>query len=152
MNGRLLKDACATSVTIDARPFTIVQDVGFRLVFDPILEALPAAKKFAISADTVREFIRPKAQKLKAKLKKELNGRVLSLKVDRVSRLNRCFLGVNVQYIENGQVCIRTLGVPELTGRHTGENLRDVIIEVSEEYDINIKKVYTSTTNNGSSS
>nr|XP_018908556.1 PREDICTED: uncharacterized protein LOC109038074 [Bemisia tabaci] len=76
--------------------------------------------------------------------------KVLSLKVDGVSRLNRCFLGVNVQYIDKGQVCIRTLGVPELTGRHTRENLRDVIIEVSEEYDINIKKVYTSTTDNGS--
>ncbi|CAH0389159.1 unnamed protein product [Bemisia tabaci] len=45
---------------------------------------------------------------------------------------------------------MRTLGVSELTGRHTGENLRDVIIEVLEEYDINIKEVYTSTTDNGS--
>ncbi|CAH0389160.1 unnamed protein product [Bemisia tabaci] len=40
--------------------------------------------------------------------------------------------------------------VPELIVWHTGENLRDVIIKVLEDYDINIKEVYTSTTDNGS--
>jgi len=51
----------------------------------------------------------------------EASSRLISLKLDAVTRLNRSFLGVNMQYIVDDSIQLRTLGLIELTESHTGE-------------------------------
>lgn len=50
----------------------------------------------------------------------EASSKLISLKLDAVTRLNRSFLGVNMQYIVDDSIKLRTLGLMELTESHTG--------------------------------
>lgn len=45
---------------------------------------------------------------------------MVSIKVDAVTRLDRSFLGINMQYIKNSKIVLRTLGLAELKEKHTG--------------------------------
>lgn len=57
---------------------------------------------------------------IKQKIIDEANSKLISLKLDAVTRLNRSFLGVNMQYILEDSIKLRTLGLIELTESHTG--------------------------------
>jgi hypothetical protein len=45
---------------------------------------------------------------------------MVSIKIDAVTRLDRSFLGINVQYIKSSKILLRTLGLAELKEKHTG--------------------------------
>jgi len=51
----------------------------------------------------------------------EASSKLISLKLDAVTRLNRSFLGVNMQYIVENSIKLKTLGLIELTESHTGK-------------------------------
>jgi len=53
-------------------------------------------------------------------ISEDISFKLVSLKVDAVTRCNRAFLGINVQYIVNGCIKLRTIGIVELTESHTG--------------------------------
>jgi len=44
----------------------------------------------------------------------EIQNKLISLKIDAVTRLNRSFLGLNIQYIANECIQLRTVGLVEL--------------------------------------
>jgi len=58
-----------------------------------------------------------------------MNNKLVSLKVDGVTRHNKSFLGINVQYmLENiMDLRIKTLAIFELTQRHTAVYLKDTV-------------------------
>ena len=58
------------------------------------------------------------------------------------------FSGINIQFIKNAKIFLRSLAVKELFERHTGENLKKVIIDVLNRFDINLIQIYTCTTDN----
>lgn len=74
----------------------------------------------------------------------------MSLKCDIATRNNRSFLGVNVQFIADLQLQIRTLAIKVLEDRHTSENLRTVMKNFLKDYNFPLKGVYSCTTDNGS--
>lgn len=45
---------------------------------------------------------------------------MISMKVDAVTRLDRSFLGINIQYVQNARITLRTLALKELKEEHTG--------------------------------
>ena len=69
--------------------------------------------------------IRLQANKLRQVIAAEVEGKHICLKVDIASRNERGFLGINVQYFQEGHLQLRTLAVKEMFARHTGkENKR----------------------------
>lgn len=58
-----------------------------------------------------------------------MNNKLVSLKVDGVTRHNKSFLGINVQYmLENTMdLRIKTLAIFELAQRHTAVYLKDTV-------------------------
>jgi len=42
------------------------------------------------------------------------------MKVDAVTRLDRSFLGINIQYIKGTKIVLRTLALKELREKHIG--------------------------------
>lgn len=44
-----------------------------------------------------------------------------------MTRLNRSILGINIQYIKDGKLNMKTLGMPELLNRHSSEYLKEVV-------------------------
>jgi hypothetical protein len=139
--------ACVEMVTVNGRPLSIVADSGFRKILDPILDAMPGS--VSINPHNIRDGVHEIATKLREMIKVEVKNKLVSVKVDGASRLDRSVLGVNIQYINDGKIVLRTLAVRELFEKHTSSHLRDVILDILKEFDIGANQIYTITTDNG---
>jgi len=69
-----------------------------------------------------------------------MNNKLVSLKVDGVTRNNKSFLGINVQYmLENTMdLQIKTLAIFELTQRHNAVYLKDTVSINHHNFSFNI--------------
>lgn len=67
-----------------------------------------------------RNYVHDESVTIQKQITKEVLNKIISLKVDAVTRLNRSFLGINIQYIMNEIIVLRTIGLVELTESHTG--------------------------------
>jgi len=70
--------------------------------------------------DITRRHVHEECIVLKNQIINEIQNKLISLKIDAVTRLNRSFLGLNIQYIDNEFIQLRTIGLVELTESHTG--------------------------------
>ncbi|KAH9368001.1 hypothetical protein HPB48_010106 [Haemaphysalis longicornis] len=138
---------CVELVTKNGRPFRLVDDSEFCQIIDPVLRALGA--KRAITAETVEKRVREEAKRKREEISLPQDKRMLSLKIDCSSRLDRALLDINVQYAENGKLVLQPLSMKELFEGHTGERLRLQVKNTLSRYDISVSKVYTVTTDNG---
>ena len=59
------------------------------------------------------------------------------------------FVGINAQFIKQGQIVLRTLALVEVTSNQTGEYLKKLILNAISQYGISASNIYTITTDNG---
>ncbi|CAI6375595.1 unnamed protein product [Macrosiphum euphorbiae] len=144
---QIIIDACVELVTVNGRPFTLIEDSGFRKLLDPVLEGFN--DKFAINSQNIRNQISPAAQKIRQEITKIVENRLICLKMDCVTRHDRSILGVNIQIIHNDELVLKTLAMIELKIRHTGENLKNEVFSLLNRYNIDKEQIYTVTTDNG---
>lgn len=142
-----LQNACIEMCTKNGRPLTAVEDSGFRKIIDPILKSFE--KKMSINRHNIKDLINCKAEELRNSLKIKLKGKIISVKVDGAPRLDRSILGVNIQYMENGAITINTLAMLELKEKHTSEYLLSEILKVLKKFNIDVKQIYSFTSDNG---
>ncbi|XP_075157603.1 uncharacterized protein LOC142230866 [Haematobia irritans] len=147
LNEKTLMDACVEMVTKNGRPFSIMNDSGFRKIIDPILTALNS--KIAITPESVQQKIESLADSIKEEISTDVKNRLISLKIDAATCMDRSILGVNVQYIKCNTICIKTLAMKELKERHTGEYIKSVTVDILKEYNIKPEQIYSVTTDNG---
>jgi len=95
---QLLMDACVELVTNNGRPFKLMEDCGFRMIIDPIIAGLNNA--FAINSENVRDGVLLAAFKTRQTIREETKGKMVSVKMDCATRLNRSIYGINLQYIK----------------------------------------------------
>lgn len=148
----VLLQNCVRKVTIDQEPFTSILKSSFHNIIASKL------KKFALAnvpldlrdknLIVVKNHIHKTTTKICIKIKDQLKGRLFSLLVDGAFKHNRSVLGISVQYILNGSLKIRMLGLKELTQSHTGDYMGSVVRECVEEYDCNISQAIGVTTDN----
>lgn len=149
MTSQNLKLACLELVTVNGRPFTLIEDSGFRKIINPIIEAISKKDKISINSSNIRDMVAPSAQECKNDIINDVKNRMVSLKVDAATRIGRSFLGINVQFMKSGSINLRTLAVRELKESHTAAYIKTVILEVLSDFKIHLKQVYTFTTDNG---
>lgn len=142
-----IKLACLEMVTVNGRPLAMMEDSGFQKIIKPIMKSVN--QNCAINSQNIRKMIAPACSNVREKIMEEVKGKLISIKVDAATRLNRSFLGINAQYMMDGVVCLRTLACRELLESHTGVYLKTVIMEVLEEYGISVLQIYTFTSDNG---
>ena len=118
MNKKTLENACLELVTVNGRPFKLMDDSGFRKILNPLLKGMRAS--FSISADNIREKIGVKANDVRYCIKLEVEHRLVSLKADGATCRDRFIFGVNLQFISDGKVQLRTLAMKEPKKNHTG--------------------------------
>ena len=147
INEKQIVDACLSLVTESGRPLKLLDDKGFRMILDPILDGLDGS--LTISAENIVPKVNQTAKEMRDQLKKEMKNRMLCLKVDCAKRLSRSILGFNAQYVNDCKVILRTLSTYELKNRQTGATLKNMILETLGEYNISLSQVYTITTDNG---
>lgn len=144
-----LKKAILELVTVNGRPFSILEDSGMRKILKPILERLPSDEKLNITPESVKLYVYEESDRIIQLIKHEVQSKkLISLKVDVASRHGRSFLGLNIQFVQDGKILIRTLGVVELTDKHTSEHLKNVIFGVFEKFNISINNIYSFTSDN----
>jgi len=76
----------------------------------------------------VKENIIIKGNLIIKNISEEVKGKLLSLKLDCVTRQNRSILGINVQYMDNNdEVVLKTLAMTQIDVKHTSENLKHAV-------------------------
>ena len=105
--------------------------------------------KFTVNAKNIREKIGEKANDVRYRLKLEVKGKLVSLKADVATCHDRSIIGVNLQFISNGKIQLRTLAMKKLKENHTGFSLKTVLDEFIEQYEIKSNQIYSLTTDNG---
>lgn len=120
MSAECVKNACIEMITKGGVPFSFLNNSGLRKILQPIYEALP--EKNMPNHQNIKEDIKNLSQKIQQQISKDLAQRMVSIKIDSATRMSRNFFAINVQYIENGQLVVKTIGVEELYQRQTGKN------------------------------
>lgn len=140
-------------ISVNGRPFEYLHDSGFQKIIEGQLEELKMGGKALNMSDhgleEVKENLKQTAQKIREIIRNEVKSQPLSLMVDAVTRHRRSILGISIQYSINGNLRIRSIGMIQLTQKHTGRYLADLIIKRLEEFGINLVQIITITTDNG---
>lgn len=58
-------------------------------------------------------------------------------------------MGINIQYVKNNELCIKTLATRALDQKHTAAYLKQIILKVLDDYEIKMNQIYTITSDNG---
>jgi len=88
-----LMDDCVDLVTINARPFEIFNDKGMKNIIKKARGNDPVKKFHAINPANVKQSVIQKASDSRKLLRKELNKKMLSLKLDFATCMYRSFYG-----------------------------------------------------------
>ena len=132
-------------VTVDSRPLTIVNDEWFRILIAPYERTFGITVNYRFVVDCIDEAY----NELSTILEEILQSRIISLKADCVTKRDRSFIGINLQFIYDGQVIVVTLGTVPLLNRHTGQYLKNTIVNMLNKFGVSIDQLYTITTDNG---
>ena len=88
-------------VTVNGRPYKIVEDSGFRKLLNLILQALSdSGNKMCINSENIREEVFMLASKIKKEIKENICEKFISLKIDIATRMDRTVLGIDIQFIK----------------------------------------------------
>lgn len=140
-------------VSINGRPFEYLHDSGFQKIIHSQLEELKVAGKALNLSDhgleEIKGNLKETAEKIRQIIQSEAKNQPLSLMVDAVTRNHRSVLGVSIQYCINGTLYVRSIGMIQLTQRHTGQYLADIIIKRLNDLEIKLHQIITITTDNG---
>lgn len=143
---------CAEVIAINGRAFKSLSDSGIRKLIAEKLNELKSAgygKGLRAPAYTaVKQHIQYQAARIDEEIKKEVRGRFIALMVDTASRNNKTFMGLSLQYVLDGRVIIRCIGMSEIDDAHSSLNIKNIIMHRLNFFDINIKQVISITTDN----
>lgn len=149
VNVKLNKDkilmACVDMVACGNCSFNFLNSRGFQEIITAITKPL----NFTINSENIKKEMTIKAAILKQEIIEELKNKIFSLKIDEATRLNRSILGINLQYISNNEIKIITLDAIELFQSQKAEYLKNEVIKVLEEFGLDLRQVYSITSDNG---
>lgn len=144
---------CVSIVGLDGRPFAALSDHGFQEI---ISNKISKIQKAGLSIDLkssnqpdVHAHMHSISQKMRDAIKIEVKNRPISILLDIGTRQRRSFLGISIQFIAGSDVQIRSIGVIELTKRHTAANLAEYVKECLSKFDIKKRQIISITTDNG---
>lgn len=143
---------CAEIISINGRAFKSLSDSGFQKLIGKKLNKLRRAgygKGFrAPKYSAVKKHIQYQAKRVKEEITKEVKGKFVALMVDTASRNNKTFLGLSLQYVLDGRVIVRCIGMSEIICSHSSLNIKNMIMHCLNDFGINIKQLISITTDN----
>lgn len=137
-------------VTINGRPFELRHDSGIEKLMQIVLDSVKECTRSNIQIDVpkIKSHLHLTARKMKEQIKTEIKNKLISVSMDIATKNNRCILGINIQYMLNGRIVVRTLEMIRLDMSHTAKHLADVLKSVLGKFNIAVKQVYCITTDN----
>ncbi|XP_059060329.1 uncharacterized protein LOC131853452 [Achroia grisella] len=140
-----LKMQCLKLVTVHGQPFSILEDKAFLNIMHM---AVPASVN-KVNIELIKDMICDKASDIKSKISNETKNRMICLKLDFLTYLDRNFIGVNIQYVIEGTVIERNLAVIIVANKQTCDFLREKLLATLNYFTIDISQIYSITTDNG---
>ena len=140
-------NACVKMVTVDGRPFAAMDDEGFRDIINPMMEGF--SSNVTMSAKTITNLVHRKAEEITNSIADKFKNKLLNLKFDAATRLDRKFIGINIQEIVGEKIEISCLGVIEVSESHTAENLAKCVIECLGDFNLRVEQIFSFTVDNG---
>lgn len=127
MTAKDLVEACTDLVTINGRPFEILEDSGFKKIINPIIKGLD--NTVIINTKTIRGEVIKRAKSVINDIKSLVNNRLICLKLDCVTRKDRSILVINIQIALHNSIttAIQTLSTIELSEQHTTFHLQQKV-------------------------
>lgn len=98
---------CVGLVTSKNLPFRIFDD---RKYFKPLISQWERKFGTNINSRNIVSLLDSYSTKIKEEIGKRVSNKMISLKVDIASRMDKSILGINIQYISDFKICINTLG------------------------------------------
>lgn len=148
---RLLQNAVEI-VGKNGRPFNWLLDSGYKAGIKNKLDKLKSAGmgiSFEGNMPEIKQQLKKMADQVRDIIRNELKRKIICVMLDICTKNKRSILGVSVQFIQNGKVTIRSLGMIELREPHTGKYLAKVLCDRLTEYGIQKWQVLCITTDNG---
>jgi len=126
-----LMNASTELVTVNGRPFELLEDSGYLKILNPLLKSLAGLDNSCnvINKRNVRSNIIDKSNEVVANIKDLVKNKLLCLKMDCASRKDKSILGINVQYAaaDTTVTTLHTLAMIELTQKHTAVYLKEKV-------------------------
>lgn len=145
---------CAEIVAVNGHAFTILDESGIRQLLRHDYEALKlggfASGLSRPNFPAVKKHIRYLSHRIVEKIRVETRGASISVMADSATKHRRSILGLSIQYMHEGKIKIRTIGMVDMTVSHTAENLMNAIVNRSKFYEIEMHQVLSITTDNAS--
>lgn len=137
-------------VTVNGRPINAIYDSGFQnLLNRQVRQLAKVGCDVSVTRGSIMNRIQMLAGRVREEIFYELKGKSICLLVDIATRHNRSVLGVNAQYVSDGNVILRTLGVITLNCRHTAQNLAAYMIDLLKNYGVSLDQVIAFVSDNG---
>lgn len=142
--------AYVRNVTLDGRPLASVNDGGMRMLVDPILQAFKINKiHLDLSVPNVKRYLTKYTEAVKAIIRREVSNNIVHVKLDLARRQRKSVLGINIQFMKDDEIVVRTLSKMQVNSSHTGEYICALLMQALDEYNINYSQVHSITTDNG---
>lgn len=139
-------------VTINKTPFNLLLKSGFQKIISEQLRKLEEVGMGINLHDPnltqIKEHLHDTADRIKKKLKTEVDNKFFAMSCDVVSKNSRSILGIYIQYILQGVLKVRCIGMIELKQRHDGEYLCHIVNARLHEFGWTMHRVVSLTTDN----
>lgn len=142
---------CSELVTVNGEPFTLLNKSGFLKLNARKVQILTdggygvglAAPKCA----AVHDHIKYISAEVINQIKLDVKDKFVSLMVDAATKYQRSILGLSLQFMNEGRIAIRSVGMINITAAHTAKHMADVILERLKLLDIKTTQIIAITTN-----
>lgn len=143
-------NAWAEIVTINGRPFTTLHDLGIEQIMKMLitLSEQKSGKKINISVDKIQNRVCEISREIKNQIIIETKNQLILMALDICTKNHRVILGINIQYILNGNIVVRTIGMPCMNQSHTAKNVAEMVKSSLNSFEISLKQIYCVTTDN----
>lgn len=143
---------CSELVTVNGEPFTLLNKSGFLKLNARKVQILTdggyghglAAPKCA----AVHDHIKYISTEIINRINLDVKDKFVSLMVDAATKYQRSILGLSLQFMNEGSIAIRSVGMINITAAHTAKHMADVILERLKLLDIKTTQIIAITTDN----
>lgn len=145
--------ACAEMVTVNGLPFSALNKSGFRKAVADKLQELENANLgdgLVGNCPAIKEHISYLSSEIIETIKKDVNGKFVSLMVDTATKFRRSILGLSLQFLCGTSIVIRSIGMVHLDSSHTSKYIADKILDQLKLFGIQIWQIISITTDNAS--
>ena len=143
-----MRDACIESVTVNGRPFKLMNDSWFRMIVDKVLNGLGFSSR--LNQENIRKHVSDAAWKIMMFFEPNWNTGWCRWKSTLSLVLVEPLLALICSLLEMAEFIYAHSQWLKIDKRHTGEHFRTMVLDTLRLYGLKLEGVYSITTDGGS--